>query len=93
MYRLTQLYRLQHKVHWKKIRIKKGLRLGYGHNCKISIYSGGSRGGSEGAMDPPFLPSSLVQAYRLGEILDLLEPPYLTNSNKVLTVAHLRVFF
>ena len=43
-------------------------------------------------MEPPFLPSSLVQAYLLGEILDLMEPPYLTNSNKILTVPHLEAF-
>ena len=42
-------------------------------------------GGSKVSTEPPFLP-------RLLEILVWIEPPFLTNSKKILTVAHLRVF-
>ena len=58
----------------------------------IVLCSGGSRRGSQGAMDPPFLPSSLVKVYVLRETLVLMDPPYLMNSKIILTVAHLQVF-
>ena len=43
-------------------------------------------------MDPPFLPSSLVEVYVLWETLVLMDPPYLMNSKIILTVAYLQVF-
>ena len=51
----------------------RGQQLLCGFDCQV-LYGAVA----DGAMEPPSLPSSLVQAYLLGEILDLVEPPYLT---------------
>ena len=50
-------------------------------------------GGSKGAMEPPFLLSSLVEVYVLWETLVLIDPPYLMNNKIILTVAYLQVFY
>ena len=50
------------------------------------------QGGIQGVMDPPFLPSSLVEVYVLWETLVLMDPPYLMNSKIILTVAYLQEF-
>ena len=83
-------------IHGNKHVIFPGVPLYYGNNSIVtsgpSLLSGGSRGGSGVSMEPPFLPSSLVEVYVLRENLVLMEPPYSMNSISTLTEAQLLVF-